>query len=167
MEKATDIAIDSGCEPVIITLGAYFEKIKKAIKDKPVYMLNNKRWETGMGSSVACGMEFLSNNFINIDAVVLMVCDQPFLNENIILELIKKRETTGKYIIASKYKNTLGVPALFDKNIFPELIKLNGKTGAKKIISKYKSQLGYIDFPEGIYDLDTKEDLIFFEKNIK
>ena len=56
----TENALASGCTPVVVTLGAYFEKIKPVVENLPIHILENNNWESGMGSSIACGMDFLN-----------------------------------------------------------------------------------------------------------
>ena len=159
IEYIINSALATPCNPIVIVLGAHYQKIKPLIEHHSIYVLVNKNWEKGMGSTIACGMDFIIKNFPNLKAVILLVCDQYKLSEKDILKLITIYEKTEKNIIASKYGNTIGVPALFSKNIFQELIKLNSHQGAKNIINQYKNELATIDFPEGISDLDTKEDL--------
>ena len=157
--KITESAIASGCAPVVVVLGAYFKKIKPVVENLPAHVLNNKKWETGMGSTIAHGMDYILKNHPTLEAIILMVCDQYFLSEKIIDQLIIKWINTDNRIIAAKYGKTIGVPALFSKELFFELNNLRGKIGAKKIIAKYHDQLATINFAEGVIDLDTAEDL--------
>ena len=160
LQKITETAIASDYSPVAVVLGAYLKKIKPFIENMPVHILENKNWENGMGSSIACGMNFLINKFPKLNAVVILVCDQYLLSEKNILDLVEKYKKTETDIIASKYGNTIGVPALFSKNKFEELLKLNEKVGAKKIINKYLGSTAIVDFSDGVFDLDTEEDLL-------
>lgn len=159
LQKMVETSLGSGCYPVVVVLGAYFEKIKPVIEKLPIHILENKNWESGMGSTVSCGMDFLINNYPGLKAVILLVCDQYYLAEKNITELIRVFEKTNKNIITSKYGKTVGVPALFSKLLFPELSKLNGKSGAKRIIQKYADEAAIVEFSEGMFDLDTEEDL--------
>lgn len=159
LQKMAETSLATGCCPVVIVLGAYFEKIKPVVEKLPIHILENKNWESGMGSTISCGMNFLNNNYPDLKAVVLLVCDQYYLAEKNITELIRVFEKTNQKIIASKYGKTVGVPALFSKQLFSDLLKLNGPSGAKKIIQKYAEELAIIEFSEGVFDLDTEEDL--------
>jgi len=88
----------------------------------------------------------------------LLVCDQPGVNANTIRNLIKLREETKKSIVASRYANTLGVPALFDRSLFGELLSLDNEAGAKSIILRNRECVAQLPFPEGAIDIDTWED---------
>jgi CTP:molybdopterin cytidylyltransferase MocA len=93
-----------------------------------------------------------------LDAIVLLTCDQPFVDANVIKQLIRLREQTGKAIVASSYSNTLGVPALFDRSYFEELLSLGDASGAKSIILSDRDRAAEFPFPEGKIDIDTAED---------
>lgn len=159
LQKMVETSLATGCSPVVIVLGAYFEKIKPVIENLPIHILENKNWESGMGSTISCGMDFLINNSPELKAVILLVCDQYYLAEKNIEELITVFNNSNKKIIASKYGETIGVPALFSKELFSDLLKLNGQSGAKKIIQKYMEGSAIVEFSEGVFDLDTEEDL--------
>ena len=111
-----------------------------------------------MGSSVACGIRWLEKNHPAAEAVILLLCDQPFVSVGL-LEKLMQSASNGKPIVACEYGGTLGVPALFQKALFSELAQLQGKQGAKKVIEKYPGELASIPFLEGQFDLDTPADL--------
>ena len=94
----------------------------------------------------------------DLDAVVLLTCDQPFVTAPVLGQLIQLRLTSGKPIIASAYAETLGIPALFDQSCFPDLLGLKGDSGAKKIILARPHDVVLFDFPAGAIDIDTAAD---------
>ena len=143
---------------VVVTLGANMEMTHKEIEDLPVKIAENKDWEQGMSSSIKCGLGKLLVEWENPQAVIVMVCDQPFADEKLLDEIVSAYKKTNALIIACKYQNTLGVPALFDKKLFPELLALNSQSGAKQLIKKYRSQTCPISFPQGAFDIDTPID---------
>ena len=120
--------------------------------------MQNKEWQRGIGSSIRCGIPGLLKSAPDVEASVLLVCDQPAVDARIIERLIALRETTRKSIIASRYADTLGVPALFDRSFFPELLSLGDKAGAKSIISRNRNRVEEFAFPQGEVDIDTWED---------
>ena len=143
---------------IIIVVGANASLIKKEIENNNVHVVYNKDWEEGMSSSIRCGLSFLLIEKPFINAVIFMVCDQPFVTSSLLKKLITSYEENNKSIIASGYNNTIGTPVLFDKLFFPELIALKGKFGAKKIIEQNIESTITIPFPSGNIDIDTKED---------
>jgi molybdenum cofactor cytidylyltransferase len=95
----------------------------------------------------------------DVEAAVLLTCDQPFLEASIVRQLIAAQEETGKAIVASSYANTLGVPALFDRSCFDALLALPDATGAKAFILSRRDEVASIPFERGEIDIDMPEDL--------
>jgi molybdenum cofactor cytidylyltransferase len=94
----------------------------------------------------------------DLDAVVLLVCDQPFVDAKAITRLIARRDGTKKSIVASRYSQTLGVPALFERSYFNELLALGDEVGAKNLILSHMENVVEYPFPEGAIDIDTSGD---------
>jgi molybdenum cofactor cytidylyltransferase len=143
---------------VVITLGANIEITRKEIEDLPIQTAENKNWETGMSGSIRSGLEKLLAEVKEPEAVILMVCDQPFADEKLLKEIISAYKETNSLIVACEYENTLGVPALFQKNLFPELLALDSQGGAKQLIKKYRPETATISFSKGAFDVDTPTD---------
>ncbi|MBD2337513.1 nucleotidyltransferase family protein [Calothrix sp. FACHB-156] len=158
VQYITEIAIASVCEPVVVVLGAYAEQIRPQINELPVTIVENLDWALGMGSSIQAGMDLLNSLNQKITAVVIVLCDQPFLSPEIINQLVDAYHTTQKPIIACEYANTLGVPALFSHQFFAELANLPGNSGAKKVIQNNLNQVFSIPFNLGNIDIDTPSD---------
>ena len=159
LQNTIKTALAVNTQPVVVMLGAYAEKIKPTIGQLPIVIVENENWETGMGATIAKGMDFIKNNCLTCKAAIILVSDQYHLSEHVLYQLIEKWEKTGSGIIASKYGKMFGVPALFSKNLFAELMDLEGKAGAKKIIAQHLESASFIDFEKGTFDLDTEEDL--------
>jgi len=147
-------------DQVLVILGAYQELIQKEIQDLPVQILYNLEWQEGMASSIRLGIKTLMESSQTRPIAILMVCDQPYVQSEILSSLIKEYLKSDKPIIASEYQNTLGTPVLFHESFYSELLKLEGSAGAKKIVNSFREQVGKISFPQGHFDIDTPEDLI-------
>ena len=139
-------------------LGANVALLEKVVDEKKVHIVVNKEWEEGMASSIRCGLNTLLHIAPLSDAVILMVCDQPYVSASLLIELIATQKNTGKLIVASQYENSFGPPALFFKTIFPELQKLKGDAGARKIVAQHSNDTRTVLFKQGNIDIDTEED---------
>src|SRR5690606_6715087 len=89
---------------------------------------------------------------------LISVCDQPFISTAIFEGLLLKHNDNPSSIIASAYKNTIGVPVLFGKQHFPLLLDLTGQEGAKKLLNDFHQHVIHLPFLNGDVDLDTPED---------
>ena len=158
MEHTVDIANDAGANPVIVVLGANAALLENIVDEKKVHIVENKEWKEGMASSIRCGVNTLLQIAPLSDAVILMVCDQPFVSALLLDELIATQKKTGKPIVSSQYDSTIGPPVLFYKTIFAELLKLKGDAGARKIIEQHSNDVAIVLFTLGAIDIDTEED---------
>jgi CTP:molybdopterin cytidylyltransferase MocA len=89
-------ARQAGCSPVIVVIGSDSEKVTGELRLTSALIVENENWQRGIGSSIRAGVQGLIDYAPGIDAVVLLVCDQPFVNANTIRNLIKLREETKK-----------------------------------------------------------------------
>jgi molybdenum cofactor cytidylyltransferase len=161
LRHAAEVAVASCCGPVFVVLGAHASRLQREIEDLPVRSVLNERWADGMGSSIQAGLAALTTSdgpAGDAGAVILMLCDQPYVTAVLINDLVRAYHGTGKGMIASEYGGTLGVPALFGREHFAELSRLSGAAGAKGLIAAHASEVVSVPFPKGLTDIDTPED---------
>jgi molybdenum cofactor cytidylyltransferase len=151
-------ACEAGCSPVVVVTGSSGENIHAALANTNVMQVQNAMWQRGIGGSIRKGVEALIGHAPGVDAVVLLVCDQPAVNARVIESLIAMHKTKKKEIVASRYADTVGVPALFDRSLFARLLSLSDEAGAKSIILQNPECVAHFAFPEGAVDIDTWED---------
>jgi molybdenum cofactor cytidylyltransferase len=165
IQHITQVAINSQCRPVVVVLGAYAASIEPYLTNLDVHIIYNQHWSTGMASSIACGINAIQRISPEIEAILLMLCDQPFVCLNLIDQLVAGYQTTNCTIVASQYAGILGVPALFHKTLFSELLLLQGDMGARKTIRQHYSKCLSIPFSKGVVDIDTVEDYQLFQEH--
>src|SRR4051812_3018872 len=158
IRRIIDAACEAGCSPAVVVTNSTHEKLHSELDRAGVVVVDNQQWERGIGSSIRCGIQCLINSSPDVDAAVLLVCDQPAVDAYVIQRLIALGETSGKTIVASSYADTLGVPALFTRSVFQELLSLDDKAGAKSVVLRNRERVGSLSFPEGQIDIDTWED---------
>ena len=142
----------SNAAQVLAVIGARHKEIASSMEGTQVAVVYNENWEKGMGSSLKAGILALRE----FDAVIIAVCDQPFISADIFNQLINEWETGHHSIVASSYEGTIGVPALFDTSEFPGLLKVSDESGAKSIL--FQKPVSTIPFEQGNVDIDTRTD---------
>jgi molybdenum cofactor cytidylyltransferase len=158
IKRVTELAIATGSSPVVLVLGAYADQIQSELTMNGIYVLINAHWQEGMASSIREGLNELIRLNENIDGLVVVVCDQPYLTTKHINELIQLQAQKDLPAAACSYEGILGTPALFHKSLFGQLLNLQGDIGAKKILSTLKEQIALVEFESGIFDIDTESD---------
>jgi len=158
VRRMVEAASDADCSPIAVVLGSDFERIKEELNDNPGAVVENAEWRSGIGSSIRAGVRRLIDDAPDLEAILLLVCDQPFVDATSIKKLSAIRDETKKQIVASRYAETLGVPAMFGRSCFQELLSLHDGTGAKSIILRDPGRVGEFPFPDGAIDIDTAAD---------
>ena len=149
-------AKDAGCAPVVVVAGAV--QITPVLAGLPVSIIEHPNWSNGLGSSIAVGVKHAVTITTDLDAVILLSCDQPFVNAATLRQLIQLHLENGKTIVASAYAETLGIPALFARSCFGDLLQLRGHSGAKGIILARRHDVVPFNFPAAAIDIDTTAD---------
>ena len=160
LRHAARTALAATLHPMIVVLGAHAERLRHEVQDLPVESVLNQQWEKGLGTSIQTGVRTLQAVAPDVRAVILMLCDQPLVSPTTLRDLVTAYQATRKSVIASKYENTIGVPALFDREHFSKLEQLTNGQGAKGILAAAGDALHAIPFPDGSFDVDTPLDYL-------
>lgn len=164
LRHAAETAIESGCRPVVLVLGALAGRMETEVADLPLLIAYNARWQEGMGTSIRAGMEKLAGANEKLEAVILMLCDQPLVTAAFIERLVSAYSVTAKRMIVSEYGGTLGVPALFHQTYFERLNGLAGPSGAKQLLMEHAQEALRLASPEALLDIDTIEDYRYLQE---
>jgi len=159
LQRAIKTALQVNCGPVVVVLGGNVDLIKPTLENSAADVIFNADWQQGMSSTIRTGIQHLQQNYPDVTSVILMLCDQPFVDAAVLQKLIPANKQGA--IIASGYDDTIGPPVFFDRYYFNELSALKGNEGAKHLLLKYKEKIVTVPFELGNVDIDTAED---FEK---
>ena len=157
IERITHTAL-SVSEEVLVVLGANIELIKpklEAFLDR-INVIENPNWQAGMGTSISLGVDNLA---LKSEAILILLVDQPLISQVLLQNMMQTFADKKMPIVACEYGNQLGVPILFDKSFFSALKRLKGEQGAKLFLKNYSDKIVPIEFKEGLFDIDTPEDL--------
>lgn len=157
LQRAVNEAKSTDAKKVIVVLGYEANKMSESIKNSGVEIVVNENWEEGIGSSIRAGVDSIAGDN-SIQGVLLMVCDQPYVSSAFLHELVSHQQSSGKPVVASQYKDTIGTPALFHRSFFGHLQNLSGDVGAKKILLDHSNEVDKVKFPLGDIDIDTRGD---------
>lgn len=144
--------------PVMVVTGANADLVEEALRELPIEVVENDHWEEGMGSSIGIGVAELQLLHPELASIIIMVCDQPFVNAALLKQLIQHQKVTGKGIVGATYENTIGTPVLFGSHYFPALKDLHGQDGVKQILRQSTGDIAIVSFPLGALDIDTADD---------
>ena len=87
-----------------------------------------------------------------------MLCDQPGVSADTLRRLHEAHRVTHAPVVASRYPEGPGVPALFHRELFPMLKSLDGDIGARELIRSLDRDVVTVPL-ETPDDIDTSADL--------
>ena len=146
--------------PSVVVLGANQELYKERVNKRNIPWVFNRNWVSGMASSLISGLNYLEEQSgSSLLGSVIILADMPLVDSNLISSIIQIAEKEEKGIIACKYSDSHGPPALFKKSYFDQMKLLEGDRGAKKIIDDNLDDTEFVTFPKGVYDINTPSDI--------
>lgn len=166
IQKISELVMSLNCKQKLMVLGSHHKNIQSEIKEIGIPIIINHEWQRGISSSILAAVDALTKKE-DLEGLMFLVCDQPYLNKKMLENLLTKFQNTSRFIVASRYRDVIGTPAIFHKSLFPELLKLTGDKGAGKIINENSGKVALVDFENGIFDIDTPEDLNTYLQSTK
>lgn len=160
VRRAARVALASRCDDVFVVVGAHAAEVTEELNDLPVRVVENRRWHDGLSTSIRVGVtaaEALTEPAV--DAVLLILVDQPAVDPELLDRLIAALENAPAGLVAAEYAGTIGAPALFSRRHFPALLALLGDRGGKSVLVAHAGAVVAIPFPNGVFDIDTPADL--------
>jgi molybdenum cofactor cytidylyltransferase len=157
LRHATRVAVEAALRPMVVVLGADADDLAPQISDLPVHLLTHSGWQRGIGSSLKVGVECVTALAPGLDAVMVVVCDQPHLSPGVLRRLMRTYRGSAASIVASAYAGTVGVPAIIDRSVYAELRALGDRDSARRVISRDPTRTSAVPFPLGAVDLDTPD----------
>lgn len=159
IKRAVRVAVGSRASHCLVVLGHESERCAAEVHGLPVSVIVNENWQDGMGTSIRAGMVALQRDHPEVDGVIFMPCDLPFLTSRVLDELVEVHLATAAGIVACSYDGTHGIPALFHALWFQRLTQLKGGQGAKVLFDPPTDDVAFVRFPGGAIDLDTPADV--------
>jgi molybdenum cofactor cytidylyltransferase len=156
LRRAAAVALDAGCDPVVVVLGAGADRLRGELDGLAVTVAENPVWELGPGTSLRAGLAAAAG----AEAVVVLQCDQPLVDADHVRRLVAAHQSTRSPMAASGYAGTVGAPALFARACFPELRALAPSVGAKQLLARTPDEVAVVPFPDAAVDVDTAEDYV-------
>lgn len=157
IQRVCETALAADLQPLVVVLGAHATSVAAQIRHLPVDCTHNEEWASGMASSLRCGIQHLSR-IARSQAAAVSLVDQPLIHAAHLQALCALRVSAQVQIAATRYGDTLGAPAVFDRALFDQLCALRGDRGAGKLIRASTSRVA-LTFDDAAIDIDHPDDL--------
>ncbi len=155
--NVVDNVLTVDAHKTFVVLGAYRNEILEKINLSEATVLINGNWQQGLGSSIASAITEIDDKYPELNAVLLVLADQPFIGSIHLNAIINLHLTEKESIIITRKEDYRGVPVLFPRKFFKELRLLSNDEGAKQIINRNKNCVKEVFSQDNIADIDTFE----------
>lgn len=163
VETAISHVRQSKVKEILVVLGSDSEKIEEKIKGLPLKITVNPKYRKGMLSSVQWGFNKLSTD---IQAVLIVLGDQPGISAVVIDEVIDAYKRTNKGIVIPVYKKERGHPVLLDIKYRSEVENLDPNIGLRELVYNHPEDTLEVEAggPSILQDIDDPND---YRKELK
>ncbi|MGW1737969.1 nucleotidyltransferase family protein [Nocardia sp. NPDC001965] len=148
VDRAVRMLRDGGCARVIVVYGAVELRVPGAT------VVHNRRWATGMGSSLTTGLAAVHES-----AAVVVPVDMPWLGA----EAVRRLRGCGARLAIATYDGRPGHPVLLGAEHFPAVAATAiGDIGARKFLAANPELVQRVpcDGTGSPEDVDTPQDLL-------
>ena len=161
--RRTSIALsETGIEPVVVVLGHHADAIERAVQDLPVKRMRNPSPDDGPASSLRIGLQAL---MLDVDAVIVLLADQPLITATDIAELIEAFKSRGdRQMVVPRVNGEPGNPIILDAALRHEWLAGDVSASGQRWRNANPTRVHWFDTSNDHYviDIDTPEDIVRF-----
>src|SRR5262245_30237872 len=142
-----------GC---VVVLGARASRMSRELSGLGVRIAINRRWRSGLGSSLAAGIAALP---AEARAAIVLLADQVAVGPAELELLCAAWRASPRAIVAARSGRMLGPPAIFPRRYFPQLRRLRGDRGARSLLRGRSRPVIAMEMAAAAADVDRPADL--------
>ena len=158
LQTVVDVLLTLGLSDIVVVLGHGAERVRDRLGDRKVTLCVNDDYQTGMFSSVLCGVNQMPET---ADALLMVLGDQPHVEARVGKAVIDAYQLGTAGIVIPTWDGKRGHPALVDlKRYRSEILSLSGDEGLKPVMRGFVADTLEIPVDDSgiLRDLDTVED---------
>jgi len=151
----------SDVDRITVVLGAEAQTIKKSVDLSGTNIVVNKEYQKGQLSSLIAGIEDVPEE---TEAILVCLVDTPFINREVVNQIISKFRETNNPIIVPVFNKERGHPTLFSRALFDELANAPQAQGARHVIYSNEEKVLELETCESgiLIGINTPEDYKFY-----
>jgi molybdenum cofactor cytidylyltransferase len=152
-----DQIIASAVDEVHVVVGHEGRRVSRELSTRPVSVVTNSDYESGMLSSVRCGLTALSQQ---CRAVLVVLGDQPSVTSKLIDQMVQSFAATEKQILVPFYDGRRGHPVLFSQAYRDEILTQYDDVGLRGLLHAHHEEVFELNVSSSavLSDMDCPED---------
>jgi nicotine blue oxidoreductase len=138
-----------GLDPVLVVAGAAPLEVPGAL------VVDNPDWDEGMGSSLRAGLRAAADLTPEVDAVAVVLVDQPGLTASVVTRLA--HAVTGRDIVAAAtYRGRQGHPVVLGRATWEEVARTAREdVGARAFLREQAGKVRLVECSDAATDADV------------
>jgi molybdenum cofactor cytidylyltransferase len=152
LQRVVDAALKAEVVSTTVVTGCEAEEVRKLLVGREVAFAHNAAYQEGIAGSLKRGLSSLPGD---IDGVIILLADMPFINSAHINELLAEfNPATERDIVAPIREGRLGNPIIWSARYIPVMMKLSGDRGARPLLD---------EFAANVWEVPMGDDAIFMD----
>lgn len=158
--------LQAEADEIVVVTGGASEQVQDAVQQalQPpeteflVRFVENVHYEQlEMLTSLQLGLNAVNPN---IDAILVALGDQPFVQMDVVRGIIQIYRETGKPLIVPSYNMRRGHPWLVDRSLWDTLLSMGEDLTMRDFLHMHEDKIHYVNVntPDVMKDLDTPDD---------
>ncbi|MFE1294877.1 NTP transferase domain-containing protein [Streptomyces sp. NPDC014801] len=159
VEHAVGVLRAAGCTRVHVVLGAAADAVRQRARLEGCVLVDNPRWEEGMGSSLRAGLASLAGS--GARAALVSLVDQPGIGPEAVARVLGAYEDE-RTLVSAAYDGVRGHPVLFGAAHWAGIAATaSGDRGARAYLKEHADAVRLVECADVAqpYDIDTEADL--------
>jgi molybdenum cofactor cytidylyltransferase len=158
VEACVDNLLASRAGEVIVVTGYNRAAVRATLLHKPVRIVDNPDYETGMASSVIRGVQCVASQS---SGVLIALADQPLIGPHVLNQVMSEYEDKSPLILIPTYKGKKGHPIILNPSINHEIFAMDPQIGLRQVIEAHARSIMFVEVTSDsvLIDFDYPEDL--------
>jgi len=128
----------SSVDQVHVVVGCQGKRVSRELSGRPVSIVNNSNYKSGMLSSVRCGLQAMA---LQCRAVLVVLGDQPSVTTKLIDQMLQTFASTEKQILIPLYQGKRGHPIMFSATYREEILTHYDDIGLRGLLYTHKDDI--------------------------
>lgn len=161
VEHCVDNLLASNVDEVIVVTGHRESEVRRAIANRPVEIVHNADYQSGMASSIKSGVKQVSDS---ADACVISLVDQPQIDTatiDLLIQVYIGANDRGRpLIVIPTYDERNGHPILLDLALREEILEMDSGSGLRQVVLAHSDRIMRVPVSTAkiLQDCDVPED---------
>ena len=152
-----DQLLDSAIGGIYVIVGHEGARIAEELSVRPVRVVSNPDYRTGMLSSVRCGLRALPPR---CEAILVALGDQPGISPELVGQMIHSFNRVDKGIVVPCFRGKRGHPIVFSERFRNEIMTQYDRVGLRGLLQAHPEDVFELNVlaPAVLSDMDYPED---------